>query len=116
LSASLGSVTDTSNYKWGCAYANEFLAAVEDLDVEKLTTIAQKAIGLYGGGDITLPGRLRCELRLVITKVRLVPKMRHLGVAAVLRGVRTVPRLCVLCPGIRLKTEKKSERKKRQSG
>jgi len=53
-------------------------------------------------------GFLGCELRLVITKVRLVPKMRHLGEAAVLRGVRTVPRLCLLYPGIRLKTEKKS--------
>jgi len=46
VSASLGSVTDTLNYNWGCAYVNEFSIAVEDLDVEKLTTIAQTAIGL----------------------------------------------------------------------
>ena len=35
--------------------------------------------------------------------------MRHLGVAAVLRGVRTMPRLCMLYPDIRLKTEKKKK-------
>jgi hypothetical protein len=37
--------------------------------------------------------------------------MRHLGVAAVLSGVRTVPRLWMLYPGIRLKTEKKQGKK-----
>jgi len=41
--------------------------------------------------------------------------MRHLGAAAVLRAVRTAPRLCLLYPGIRLNTEKKI-REKYQSG
>ena len=43
FTASLGSVTD---YKLGCAYANEFPVAVEDLDVGKLRTIHQDAVGL----------------------------------------------------------------------
>jgi hypothetical protein len=29
LTTSLGSITDTLNYKWNCAYANGFLVAVE---------------------------------------------------------------------------------------
>jgi len=41
-------VTDTFNYNWHCAYANEFPFAVEDLDVAKLRTVAQEALGLYG--------------------------------------------------------------------
>ena len=48
--ASLGSVTDTSNYNWYCAYTNEFPVAVKDLDMDKLRTIAQEAVGLYGRG------------------------------------------------------------------
>jgi hypothetical protein len=41
--ALLGSVTD---YKWACAYAKEFAVAVEDLDLSKLRTIRQEAVGL----------------------------------------------------------------------
>jgi len=40
-------VTHTFHYNWDCAYANEFPFAVTDLDVEKLRTIAQEALGLY---------------------------------------------------------------------
>jgi len=39
-------VTDTFNYNWDCAYANEFPFAVEDLDVDKLRIISQEALGL----------------------------------------------------------------------
>ena len=49
VTASLGSVTDTLNYNWGCAYTNEFPVAVEDLDMGKLRTIAEEAIGLMRG-------------------------------------------------------------------
>ena len=35
-----------TDYKWGCAYANEFPVAVEDLDVGKLRTIRQEAVDL----------------------------------------------------------------------
>jgi hypothetical protein len=49
LTASLGSVTDTLNCSCDCAYANEFPTAVEDLDVDKLRTIAQGAIDLMRG-------------------------------------------------------------------
>jgi hypothetical protein len=49
FTASLDTVTDTLNKNWYCAYANEFPVAVEDLDVEKLRTTAQEAMGLYGG-------------------------------------------------------------------
>jgi hypothetical protein len=49
FTASLGSVTEPLNCKWDCAYVNEFPIAVEDLDPDKLRTIAQEAIGLYEG-------------------------------------------------------------------
>jgi len=48
--ASLDSVTDISHYNWYCAYTNEFPVAVEDLDMDKLRTIAQEAVYLYGRG------------------------------------------------------------------
>jgi len=43
--ASLVSVTDTLNYNWYCAYTNELPVAVKDLDVGKLRTIAEEAVG-----------------------------------------------------------------------
>jgi hypothetical protein len=49
LTVSLGSVTDTLNYNWDCAYANELSVAVEDLDVGKLSTITQEVIDLMQG-------------------------------------------------------------------
>jgi len=49
FTASLGSVTDTLNYNWDCAYANEFPVAVEGLDGDKTRTIAKDAIGLMRG-------------------------------------------------------------------
>jgi hypothetical protein len=49
LTASLGSVTDTLNCNWDCAYANKCAVAFDDLDVDKLKTIAQEAKGLYEG-------------------------------------------------------------------
>jgi len=49
FTASLGSVRDTLTCNWVCAYVNEFPVAVEDLDLNKLRTIAQEAIGLYEG-------------------------------------------------------------------
>ena len=58
LTACLGSVTDTLDYNRDCAYANEFPVAVEDPDVGKLRTIAQEAIGLMVGVNVTLAGRL----------------------------------------------------------
>jgi len=39
-------VTDTLNYNWDCPYT-EFPIVVEDLDVDKMRTIIQEAIGLY---------------------------------------------------------------------
>jgi len=50
LAASLGSVTDTLHFNYDCAYANEFSVAVEDLDVGKLRTTVQGAIGLHEVG------------------------------------------------------------------
>jgi hypothetical protein len=38
------SVTDTLNYNWDRAYANDLPISVEDPDVRKLKTIAQEAI------------------------------------------------------------------------
>ena len=51
LTASLGSITDTLNCDCdcACACANEFPVAVEDLDVDKLRTFSQEAIGLITG-------------------------------------------------------------------
>jgi hypothetical protein len=49
LTASLGTVTDTLNFNWDCAYANEFPVAAEDPDVGKLSTTAQRAIYLIRG-------------------------------------------------------------------
>jgi hypothetical protein len=49
LTASMGSVTDTLNYNWDYAYANEFPVGVQDLDVGKLRTIPQEEIGLIRG-------------------------------------------------------------------
>jgi len=43
----LGSVTGALNCNWDYAYANEFPAVVEDLDVDKPRAIFQEAIGLY---------------------------------------------------------------------
>ena len=50
LTASLLSLTDTINCNRDSAYANEFPVAVEDLDVDKLRTTVQGAIGPYEGG------------------------------------------------------------------
>jgi hypothetical protein len=47
---SLGSITDSLNYNGYCPYASEFPFAVKDIDVDKLRTIAQEAVGLYGRG------------------------------------------------------------------
>ena len=49
LTASLGSVTDTLNCNWDCAYANDFPLAVEDYNAGKLRTFAQESIGLIRG-------------------------------------------------------------------
>jgi hypothetical protein len=49
LKASLGSITDTLNYNWDCAYVNGFPIAVEDTDVGKLRTIAQEDLGNLKG-------------------------------------------------------------------
>jgi len=38
-------VTDNLKYIWDCTYNIEFPAAVEDLDVNKLRTIAQEVLG-----------------------------------------------------------------------
>jgi len=57
FTASLGSVTDILNYNWDCAYANESPVAVEDLDVDKLRTIAQEAVGLNRVGRVHSFGR-----------------------------------------------------------
>jgi len=40
-----------------CTYTNKFPIAIEDFKVDKQRTIAQEAIGIYGGG-ISLAGRL----------------------------------------------------------
>jgi hypothetical protein len=69
LTASLGSVTDTLNYNWDCAYANEFPVAVEGLDVDKLRTTAQEAIGLMRGTTV-LEGFLGFEPMLFKSKVK----------------------------------------------
>jgi len=49
FTASLGSVTDTLNSNCDYAYVNEFPVPVEDLGVDKLRNIAQKAVGLMRG-------------------------------------------------------------------
>ena len=56
MTASLGSVTDTLNYNWHCAYANEFSVAAEGLDGDKMRTTAKDAIGLMRGHNFA--GRL----------------------------------------------------------
>ena len=47
-------VTETE----GCAYASEFPDVAEDLNMAKLRTTAQAAIGLYEWGGISLGGRV----------------------------------------------------------
>jgi len=44
--ASVGSGRDILKYKWNCTCAKEFSGAVEDVDVDKQVTYAQKATGL----------------------------------------------------------------------
>jgi hypothetical protein len=46
FTASLISLTEVLNWDW--AYTNEFPVAVEDLIVDKLRTIAQEAVSIYG--------------------------------------------------------------------
>jgi hypothetical protein len=50
------------------------------------------------GALLWLEGFLGFETIVVMSKVRLVAKVRNLG-----EGIRAVPSLCVLYPGIRLK-------------
>jgi hypothetical protein len=57
ITALLGSVTDTLNCYWDCTYTNNSPVMAENLDVNKLRTIAQEAIGLYGVGGISLVRR-----------------------------------------------------------
>jgi len=47
FTTSLGSVKDTLDCKWICAYAKEFPVSTEGLDVDKLRTSAQETIGLH---------------------------------------------------------------------
>ena len=72
LTASLGSQTDTFNCNRDSAYANEFPVAAEDLDVDKLKTTAQGAMGPYGvgGHETLLEGFPEYEPSLVISKGR----------------------------------------------
>jgi hypothetical protein len=49
LTTPMGSITDTLICNCDCAYANDFPVAVEDLDVGKLCTLAEEAIGLMRG-------------------------------------------------------------------
>jgi hypothetical protein len=80
----MGSVTDTLNYNWDCAYANEFPVAVEGLDGDKMRTIAKDAIGLMRGHNFA--GRLS-GIRTQIDHLRLkiAAKFTH-SVEAVLPG------------------------------
>ena len=43
----MGPVTDTLNYIWDCTYNIDFPVTIEELDMDKLRTIVQEAIGLY---------------------------------------------------------------------
>jgi hypothetical protein len=54
---------------------------VEDLDIDKLRTVAQEAINLYGGAHFWLEGFLSSEPRLVMYTIKLAVKSRHLGEA-----------------------------------
>jgi len=51
-----------------------------------------------------------------MSKVALTTKIKHFSESAMLRGVRTVPRICMLYPGFRFATEEKSMGKIQQQG
>jgi len=63
-------VTDTLNYNWDCAYATEFPATVEDIEVQKLRPIAQEAMGLYEGAQLCLEDFLGFEPRVFMSTAK----------------------------------------------
>jgi len=85
---------------------------VEDIDVDKSRIIAQEAIGHYGRreAELRLEGSLGFEHRFFMSKVTLTTKIKNFSESAMLRGVRTVPRLCILYPGFRFTTEEISRK------
>jgi len=83
--------------------------------VDKLRTDAQEATGLYEGVYLWLKSFLGFEPRLIVSKARFAGKFRHVSKVVMPWGVRAVPRLCLLCPGIRLTTKEKARNKSQYS-
>ena len=87
LTASLGSVTDTLNCNWDCAYANDFPSQLKTTWANG-GPVAQEEIGIMGG-DVTLAGRfsgIRTQNGHVKVKGRL-SRGNSAGRAPSLRGI-----------------------------
>ena len=69
---------DTLNCIWDCTYNIEFPVAVEDLDVDRLLTIALETLVLNDGAKLWLEGFLGFELRLVMSKVKISNEIQAL--------------------------------------
>ena len=70
LTASLGSVTDTLNYNWDCAYANDFPSQLKTTWANG-GPVAQEEISIMGGGTLLwLEGFLGFEHRMVTLKLK----------------------------------------------
>ena len=116
LTAQLGSITDTLTLTGEYAYANDFevrLMALTDLAKEQRLAPRWPWTN-YGRDKIYLVGCLGSEPRLALSQnwgyapffQELRRSRRAWGVGV---GVRTVPQLCIVYPGICLTTEKITE-------
>jgi hypothetical protein len=60
-----------TDYKWACTYAKEFAVSVEDLDLGKLRTIRQEAVGLLRRHNIFVMSKVRPRLYVLYPGIRL---------------------------------------------
>ena len=69
LNASLGLITDTLNYNWHCAYANDFLSLLKTSTWTNQGPLLKRSLTLCWG--IALEGLMGFEPRKVLFKVNL---------------------------------------------
>jgi hypothetical protein len=98
--ASLGSVTDTLKCNWCCAYGGTFAVVVGELDVGKVRTVANAAIGVYWGvgglSTFTMDGCLVFEKRLLMNSHPLFLLSFGLYCSSYF-GILSVSILCTCC-------------------
>ena len=108
LTASRGSVRHTLKYNWDRAYVDEFPIAVEDLDVGKLRTIVQGAIGLMRRHNFGWKAFWDSKPDWSCLRLRLAANFRQsCGVAMPGKVADRVPLFARLYPGIRVTNEGK---------